>query len=102
MPVAMSIRKKFALFIILAPLFYFLLSYHIIIIEGDIRQPRLLKKSTFTLEYTIFSTEGRSNKSILAIDVLRESGIGELLIEEGLMTEKEETLILESLKIEEG
>lgn len=102
MPVAMSIKKKVALFIILAPLFYFLLSYHIIIIGRDIKDIRLLKKSTYTLKYTIFSVKSKSNKAILAIDALRENGIGELLIEEGLMTEKEETLILESLKTEEG
>jgi hypothetical protein len=102
MPVAMSIKKKFALFIILAPLFYFLLSYHIIIIGRDIKDIRLLKKSTYTLKHTIFSVKSKNNKAILAIDALRENGIGELLIEEGLMTEEEETLILESLKIEEG
>ncbi len=102
MPVAMSIRKKFALFIILAPLFYFLLSYHIIIIGRDIKDIRLLKKSTYTLKYTIFSVKSKSNKAILAIDALRENGIVELLIEEGLMTEEEKTLILESLKIEQG
>jgi len=99
--VAMSKKKKLSLIIIVAAILYFVLSYHIIIIEGDIRQPRLLKKSTFTLEYTIFSTEGRSNKSILAIDVLRESGIGDLLIEEGLMTKEEEAVILETLRIEQ-
>jgi len=97
----MSKKKKLSLIIIVAAILYFVLSYHIIIIEGDIRQPRLLKKSTFTLEYTIFSTEGRSNKSILAIDVLRESGIGDLLIEEGLMTKEEEAVILETLRIEQ-
>ena len=98
---AMSMKKKAALLIIVAALSYFLLGYHIIIIERDIRQTRLLKKSNFTLDYTIFSTKGKSNKAILAIDVLRESGIGELLIEEGLMTEEEEAIILEMLRIEE-
>jgi len=62
------------------------------------RDIRLLKKSSFTLEYTIFSVKGKSNKAILAVDVLREDGIGELLIEEGLMTEEEEAIILESLR----
>ncbi|NVM24357.1 MAG: hypothetical protein HWN70_00370, partial [Desulfobacterales bacterium] len=68
------------------------------IIGRDIRDIRLLKKSSFTLEYTIFSAKGKSNKAILAIDILRENGIGELLIEEGLMTEEEEAIILESLR----
>jgi len=101
MPMAMSKKKKLTLLIIVAAISYFLLSYHIIIIEGDIRQTRLLKKSTFTLKYTVFSTKGRGNKVILGIDILRENGIGDLLIEEGLMTEEEEILILESLKTQE-
>ena len=98
MPMAMSIKKKLTLLIIVAVLSYFLVSYHIIIIGRDIRDIRLLKKSSFTLEYTIFSAKGKSNKAILAIDILRENGIGELLIEEGLMTEEEEAIILESLR----
>ncbi len=82
----MSINKKSTFLIVGAALLYFLLSYHLIIIGRDIRDIRLLKKSTFTLEYTVFSIKGKSNKAILAIDVLRENGIGELLMEEGLMS----------------
>jgi hypothetical protein len=101
MPMAMSKKKKLTLLIIVAAVFYLVLSYHFIIIEGDIRQTRLLRKSAFTFKYMIFSTKGKSNKAILAIDILRENGIGDLLIEEGLMTEEEEILILESLKTQE-
>jgi hypothetical protein len=98
---AMPLKKKVTLLLIGIALLYFLMSYHIIIIEGNIREIRLLKKSTFTLEYTFFSTKNKSNKYMLAIDILQENGIGELLIEEGLMTEAEQTLILESLRSEE-
>ena len=94
---AMPLKKKFALIIIAGAILYFLLSYHVILIGGGVR---LLKKSTFTLEYTIFNAKGKSNKTILAIDTLREDGIGDLLIEEGLMTEDEEILILETLDAE--
>jgi hypothetical protein len=99
---AMSKKKKVTLFIIAAAVFFFLLSYHIIIIGRDITDIRLLKKSTFTLEYTIFSIKGKSNKAILAIDILRENGIGDLLIEEGLMSEEEEARILQTLSREQG
>jgi hypothetical protein len=99
---AMSKKKKVTLFIIAAAVLYFLLSYHIIIIGRDITDIRLLKKSTFTLEYTIFSIKGKSNKAILAIDILRENGIGDLLIEEGLMSEEEEARILQTLSREQG
>jgi hypothetical protein len=98
----MSKKKKVTLFIIAAAVLYFLLSYHIIIIGRDITDIRLLKKPTFTLEYTIFSIKGKSNKAILAIDILRENGIGDLLIEEGLMSEEEEARILQTLSREQG
>ena len=97
MPVAMSIKKKFTFFIIAGAILYFLLSYHIILIGQSVK---LLKKSTYTLEYTLFSAKGKTNKMILAIDVLREDGIGDLLIEEGFMTEDEEFEILEILDAE--
>ena len=87
--------KKVAFFLILGALAYFLLSYHIIIIN---QSARLLKKSTLTLEYTVFSTKGKTNKTILAIDSLRDDGIGDLLKQEGLMTDEEEARILESLE----
>ena len=94
---AMSLKKKFTFLIIGGAILYFLLSYHIIITGRGIGNIRLLKKSTYTLEYTIFSTRGKSNKKILSIDALREDGIGELLKEEGLMSDEEEALILEIL-----
>jgi hypothetical protein len=93
---ALPSRKKTVLLLIAGTLFYLLLSYHIIIVKGS---PKLLKKSTLTLEYTFFSTEGKTNKTILAIDPLRKDGIGGLLIKEGLMSEEEEAEILESLNI---
>ena len=94
---AMSLKKKFTFLIIGGAILYFLLGYHIIITGRGIGNIRLLKKSTYTLTYTIFSTRGKSNKKILSIDALREDGIGELLKEEGLMSEEEEELILEIL-----
>jgi hypothetical protein len=88
--------KNLLLFVVLGAILYFLLSYHVILTN---RSTRLLRKSTFTLEYTFFSTKGKSNKTILAIDALREDGIGDLLKKEGLMSEEEEALILQSLNV---
>ena len=93
----MSFKKKFTLLIICGALLYLLLGYHIIITGRGIGNIRLLKKSTYTLKYTFFSTRGKSNKTILAIDALREDGIGKLLKEEGLMSDEEEAHILEVL-----
>ena len=89
--------KNLLLFVVLGAILYFLLSYHVILTN---RSTRLLRKSTFTLQYTFFSTKGKSNKTILAIDALREDGIGDLLKKEELMSEEEEALILQSLNIQ--
>jgi hypothetical protein len=92
----MKFRKKLLIWVIVGGVIYSLLSYHFIFVGNTIK---LLKKSSLTMEYTLFSTKGKTNESILAIDALREDGIGDLLVEAGRLTEAE----LESLlnKIEE-
>ena len=92
----MKFRKKLLIWAIAGAVVYFVLSYHFIFVENTIK---LLKKSSLTLNYTLFSTKGKTNESILSIDELREDGIGDLLVEAGRLTEQE----LESLlnKIEE-
>jgi hypothetical protein len=95
---ALRSKKKFILLVLAGALLYFLLSYHIIIIEGDVRNVRLLKKSSLTLQYTFFDTRNRTTKSMISLDLLREDGLGEILIEEGLMTKQEEMRILQGLE----
>lgn len=58
-----------------------------------------LKKSIRTLKYTVYNVKGKDPERILKIKELREDGIGELLVEMGIISEDE----LESLeeKIEE-
>ena len=82
----MKFSKKLVIWIVLGAVFYFLLSYHFIFIDNTVK---LLRKSSLSLEYTIFSAKGKTNKSILSIDELREDGIGDLLVEMGRMSEEE-------------
>jgi hypothetical protein len=89
--------KKLFLLVVLGAALYFLTSYHVILTS---RGTRLLRKSRMTLQYTFFSTKGKANKSILAIDALRKAGIGDLLKREGLMTEEEELRILNILDVQ--
>ncbi len=86
----MKFGKKLLVWVIVGAIAYFFLSYHVIFVENTIK---LLKKSSLTLNYTLFSTKGKTNESILSIDELREDGIGDLLVEAGRLTEEE----LESL-----
>ena len=91
----MKFHKKLLIWVIVGAVIYSLLSYHFIFVGNTIK---LLKKSSLTLEYTLFSTKGKTNKSILAIDVLREDGIGDLLVEEGRLTEEELERLLNKIE----
>ncbi|MBN2123330.1 MAG: hypothetical protein JW821_03475 [Deltaproteobacteria bacterium] len=82
----MKYLKKIILWGIIGGIVYFFMGYHIIFL-GD--TPKLLKKSNLTLNYTFFSAKNKSNESILDIDELRRDGIGDLLVEEGRLSEKE-------------
>ena len=81
----MKFSKKIIVWPILIAVFYFLLSYHFIVVGSSVK---LLKKSKFTLSYTFFSTKAKRVETILAIDELREDGIGELLVEMGMISEE--------------
>jgi len=82
----MHFFKKITIFAIVGAALFFLLSYHFIILG---RSVKLLKKSSLTLNYTIFSVKGKSIENILSIDELREDGIGDLLVEVGMLSERE-------------
>jgi hypothetical protein len=87
--------KKLLFWAILGGIIYFFLSYHIIYIDKSLR---LLKKSELTLEYTFYSANLKTNKTILSVDPLREDGIGDLLIKRGRMTEEEMESLLDKIE----
>ena len=67
---------------------YFLLSYHIIFYGMDIT---LLKKQKLHFNQTFVNiqpTEFSGPEDTLRIDVLRKDGIGDILVEKGLLTEE--------------
>jgi len=82
----MHFVKKILIVAIVGGALFFLLSYHFIVVGRGVK---LLKKSSLTLQYTIFSVKGKTNEAILSVDELREDGIGDLLVELGMMSEKE-------------
>ena len=46
----------------------------------------LLKKQELHLHYTFYSLSNKKPETIMAIDYLREDGIGELLVEIGMIS----------------
>ena len=87
--------KKLVIWAVVLACGYFVLSQHFIFIGSDLR---LLKKSHLTLEYTIFSTQGKSIESIMNVDDLRKDGIGNLLVEKGKITVDQLEAILEKYR----
>jgi hypothetical protein len=82
----MYFLKKILIIGVIGAAVYFLMSYHYIFVG---KQVKMLKKNEFTLKYTFFSVKGRSSESIMAIKDLYKDGIGQLLVDEGKMTEDE-------------
>lgn len=79
--------KKYLLYAVLAAGVYFLLAYHFIYCGGT--TIKMIKKDEPNLHYTFFSIENKRPESIMAIDVLRENGIGDLLVEMGRISEED-------------
>lgn len=72
---------------------YCLMAYHFIFFGRNV--PEVLKKSKLTLTHTFYSPGDRKEiqykglDTILRNDDLRQAGLGELLLERGLITEEE-------------
>jgi hypothetical protein len=84
----MYFLKKILIIAAVAGAMYMVLGYHYIVIDKSVK---MLKKSELTLKYTFFSTKGRSLDSIFSNQELWDDGIGELLLEEGKISEEELT-----------
>lgn len=78
--------KQYILIGLLAAAGYFIMDNHFIIYGTDIR---LLKKTSLHLHYTFFSVKGKSPAKIMEIDYLRDAGIGDLLVEMGVLDDEQ-------------
>ncbi len=76
--------KQYLLIAAAAALLWFVLDNHFII-NGH--RVHLLKKSTLDLHDTFVSLSNKRPESVLQNERLREAGIGDLLVELGIITE---------------
>jgi hypothetical protein len=84
--------KQFLLIGAVAAGVYFLMSTHIIFYGEEanfIKNIYLLPKSKLNLHYTFVSLNQLSPENIIKIKMLREDGIGELLVDIGMLSEAE-------------
>ena len=80
--------KQYILIAVIAAAGYFVMNNHFIFYGSKIH---LLKKTTLHLHYTFFSIKEKRPSSVMKIDYLREAGIGDLLVELGMINEEQRT-----------
>ena len=78
--------KQYILIAVAAVALYFIMNNHFIF---DGPQVHLLKKNSLHLHYTFFSVKAKKPDNIMKIDYLREAGIGDLLVELGIINEEQ-------------
>ena len=87
--------RNYLAIVILVGIFYFLLSNHILFsIPASFY---VLHKSELTLKDTFVSLESTRPEDLLRNDALRVSGVGELLVEKGLLTQEKANSILRAI-----
>jgi hypothetical protein len=82
----LKVIKKYIGYGVIILFVYLLLAYHYIYIGG--KDIRFLKKDHMNLKYTFYSIQGKTPESILKIDVLRYAGIGDILVDIGMIDEE--------------
>lgn len=82
-----KVIKKYMLYGVIVLAVYLLLAYHFIYVEG--RDIRFLKKEQLNLRYTFFSIQSKLPDTIMKIDDLRWAGIGDVLVDIGMITQEE-------------
>ena len=90
--------KQYLLWAAAGALLYFFLSYHIIY---NHRSFHLLEKSEKTLEYTFYSFDNKKPEQILKVDDLRYDGVGDLMVELGILSEEEMLDLVNQYEVED-
>ena len=75
---------KYFFIAVLLGIGYFFSVYHVIIFHRDFY---LLKKPYLTFEYTFYNITNREPEDVMRVDMLREDGVGDLLVELGLLSD---------------
>jgi len=88
----LSRLKQYAIVGLVVAGFYFLLSSHFIF--TSLTDYDILKKNELSLKYTFFSLKQITPEAALKIREMREIGLGELMVEKGMLTREKLNIIL--------
>jgi hypothetical protein len=77
---------------------YLVASYHFIYFGGQ--NIKWLKKKQLTFSDTFYSATLKTNQTILEHDTLREAGMGDLMVDMGLLTEKRKDYFVSKIEKE--
>lgn len=90
--------KQYVLIGIVLAFFYYLLSHHFIFFS--LKSFETLKKDELTFRYTFYNLASKSPESAIKIDQLRHAGVGELMVERGLISEEKLRQYLRKIETE--